>query len=341
MDIFLDGHKRCRRRRSCSTLTPPTTRSTASKKVGSSMATTTAIATCRSTSSAERSSSVGAKLRPANIDGPAGAVDEVARIVARIRARRPKVTDRAARRFRLLPRGADGVVRGRGCGLPLRPGANARRKAVLAPEAWEAARLCRTTGKAARLFRDFAYQTETSWSRPRRVVGTTEYLPRRCQSAFRERPAWARKDRRPRASTKISIAPAARWKTASRNASSTCSPTARRRRPCRPANCACGSLRWLTCCSASCAGSRSATPSLPMPALGTVRLKLLKIGALVRRSVRRIKFAMDSGFPWQTEFALAYLYLQRGFPRWSSSTVPRPIQAPAPRHVPVRARLSP
>ena len=48
---------------------------------------------------------------------------------------------------------------------------------------------------------------------------------------------------------------------------------------------------------------------------GTIRLKLLKIGALVRRSVRRIKFAMASGFPWQTEFALAYLYLQRAFPR--------------------------
>ena len=47
----------------------------------------------------------------------------------------------------------------------------------------------------------------------------------------------------PAASTKISIAPAARWKTASRNASSTCSPTARRRRPCRPTNCACGSRR--------------------------------------------------------------------------------------------------
>ena len=50
-------------------------------------------------------------------------------------------------------------------------------EAVLAPEAWEAARLCRTTGKAARLFRDFAYQTETSWSRPRRVVGKAEHLP--------------------------------------------------------------------------------------------------------------------------------------------------------------------
>ena len=39
---------------------------------------------------------------------------------------------------------------------------------------------------------------------------------------------------------------------------------------------------------------------------GTIRLKLLKIGALVRRSVRRIKFAMASGFPSHNEFALAY-----------------------------------
>ena len=48
---------------------------------------------------------------------------------------------------------------------------------------------------------------------------------------------------------------------------------------------------------------------------GTIRLKLLKIGALVRRSVRRIKFAMASGFPWRNEFALAYVYLERAFPR--------------------------
>ena len=60
---------------------------------------------------------------------------------------------------------------------------------------------------------------------------------------------------------------------------------------------------------------RSARHTQFADATGTIRLKLLKIGALVRRSVRRIKFAMASGFPWQTEFALAYLYLQRAFPR--------------------------
>jgi Transposase DDE domain group 1 len=41
---------------------------------------------------------------------------------------------------------------------------------------------------------------------------------------------------------------------------------------------------------------------------GTIRLKLLKLGALVRLSVRRIKLAMASACPWQ-EFALAHLRL--------------------------------
>ena len=44
---------------------------------------------------------------------------------------------------------------------------------------------------------------------------------------------------------------------------------------------------------------------------GTIRLKLLKIGAQVRRSVRRIKVAMASACPYQAEYHLAYLYLRR------------------------------
>ena len=42
---------------------------------------------------------------------------------------------------------------------------------------------------------------------------------------------------------------------------------------------------------------------------GTIRLKLLKIGALVRISVRRIKIAMASACPYQSEFALAHARL--------------------------------
>jgi hypothetical protein len=43
---------------------------------------------------------------------------------------------------------------------------------------------------------------------------------------------------------------------------------------------------------------------------GTIRLKLLKLGALVRVSVRRIKVAMASACPYQNEFALAYARLR-------------------------------
>ena len=42
---------------------------------------------------------------------------------------------------------------------------------------------------------------------------------------------------------------------------------------------------------------------------GTIRLKLLKIGALVRTSVRRIKFAMASSCPYQRDFAGAHAQL--------------------------------
>ena len=42
---------------------------------------------------------------------------------------------------------------------------------------------------------------------------------------------------------------------------------------------------------------------------GTIRLKLLKIGALVHTSVRRVKFAMASGCPYHRDFALAHAQL--------------------------------
>jgi Transposase DDE domain group 1 len=44
---------------------------------------------------------------------------------------------------------------------------------------------------------------------------------------------------------------------------------------------------------------------------GTIRRKLLKIGALVRLSVRRVTLAMASACPFQHEFALAHALLRR------------------------------
>jgi hypothetical protein len=42
---------------------------------------------------------------------------------------------------------------------------------------------------------------------------------------------------------------------------------------------------------------------------GRIRLALMKVAALVRISVRRIKFAMSSAFPYQAEFRAAHARL--------------------------------
>ncbi len=65
-------------------------------------------------------------------------------------------------------------------------------------------------------------------------------------------------------STRRFIAPAARWKTGSRNASSISMPIAPQPTRCRQISCAFGSPRWPTCYSAHCGGSGSPT-RLPTP----------------------------------------------------------------------------
>jgi hypothetical protein len=42
---------------------------------------------------------------------------------------------------------------------------------------------------------------------------------------------------------------------------------------------------------------------------GTIRLRLLNVGALITTSVRRIKVAMTSAYPWRDEWELAHAFL--------------------------------
>ncbi len=53
---------------------------------------------------------------------------------------------------------------------------NKRLKGVIAEEMEKAKDLYKETGHAARLFKDFRYQTLKSWSKERRVVGKAECL---------------------------------------------------------------------------------------------------------------------------------------------------------------------
>jgi len=117
-----------------------------------------------------------AKLRQSNIDGAAGATEEVARIVARIRQQWPQV--------RIIVRGDSGFCReglmgwceAHGVDYILGLARNKRLQEQLAPQMEAAKQKFAETGESAREFADFRYKTLKSWSKERRVVGKAEYL---------------------------------------------------------------------------------------------------------------------------------------------------------------------
>jgi len=117
-----------------------------------------------------------AKLRPSNIDASAGTVGELQRIVPTIRAAWPEV--------KILIRGDSGFCRDgimawcerENVGFILGLAKNTRLIDLLASEMQQAKELFEQTGAAARVFKDFEYQTLDSWARARRTVGKAEHL---------------------------------------------------------------------------------------------------------------------------------------------------------------------
>ena len=117
-----------------------------------------------------------ARLRPAYEDPAAGAIEEVARIVAQLRRAWPGT--------RIVLRGDSGFCRealmrwceDHGVDYLFGLARNARLARALGAALQEARGVYERTARAARRFRDFEYRTRKSWSRPRRVVGKAEYL---------------------------------------------------------------------------------------------------------------------------------------------------------------------
>ena len=117
-----------------------------------------------------------ARLRAANQDGAAGTVEELVRIVERIRSRWPKT--------RIIVRGDSGFCRedllswceAQSIEYVLGVPKNSRLKAIIAEEMAQARSQYEATEQAARVFKDFRYQTRTSWSCERRVIGKAEHL---------------------------------------------------------------------------------------------------------------------------------------------------------------------
>lgn len=125
-----------------------------------------------------------ARLREAKIDASFGAVAELERIVAQIRQRWPEV--------RIIVRGDSGFAReelmswceSHGVDFVFGLARNSRLQRALGGELTQARTLFEESGKAARVFKDFVYRTKKSWSRQRRVVGKAEHLPKGANPRF-------------------------------------------------------------------------------------------------------------------------------------------------------------
>ncbi|GAH77255.1 unnamed protein product, partial [marine sediment metagenome] len=61
---------------------------------------------------------------------------------------------------------------------------NRRLEKELAAELTQAKKMCEATDEPARVFKDFTYRTRDSWSRERRVVGKAEHLPKGANPRF-------------------------------------------------------------------------------------------------------------------------------------------------------------
>src|SRR5262249_3760379 len=155
---------------------------------------------------------LAAKLRPANIDASAGAVEEVARLVAQIRARWPRV--------RIVLRADSGFARdalmrwceANGVDFLFGLARNERLVTEIAAELGAAEAGSKVPGQPARRFKEFSWSTRDSWSRPRRVVAKAEWTRGAANPRFVV--TWAPRRPRPNRSMRRSTAPAATWKTA-------------------------------------------------------------------------------------------------------------------------------
>ena len=119
-----------------------------------------------------------ALLRPVDLDTATGACKHLARIVARLRQCWPQVPN--------MDRGDSGLCREHqmrrceqnGVDYVIGLAKNARLLKALEAELQQAQQLSAHTRQPARVFKDFTYSTFNSWRRERRGVGKAEYLPK-------------------------------------------------------------------------------------------------------------------------------------------------------------------
>jgi hypothetical protein len=261
-----------------------------------------------------------ARLRPANRDVAAGSVEEVERIVAQLRRRWPRV--------KIVLRADSGVLTDRSSSvgwdaafcrdalmawyevqLPKIDYAfglarNTRLGKIVGAPMHQARTLHQTTGKAARVFTEFQYKTRTSWSCARRVVAKCEHLDKGENPRFvvtsltpeewsaqdlYEKFYCARGEMENRIKEQMCLF-------ADRLSSGEMKGNQLRLYFSALAYTLMEALRRLGLKGTEWAEAQ----------VDTIRLKLLKIGALVRVSVRRVVLQLSSAYPWKDRYAQVF-----------------------------------
>ena len=248
---------------------------------------------------------LAAKLRRSNIDASKGAEQDVERIITQIRKTWPKV--------RIILRADSGFARNTlmdWCeankvdyifGLARNP----RLEKKIAPALEEACLACQARGEPARVFRDFLWSTKDTWTRRRRVIGKAEWTlkgknPRFIVTSLKAK-GWKAKDLYEnlycaRGDMENRIKECQLDLYADRTSAHTMRANQLRLWF--------ASFAYVLICALRRIGLKHTT--LAEATCGTIRLKLLKIGAQIRVSVRRIKIAMASACPNVQEFTLAH-----------------------------------
>jgi Transposase DDE domain group 1 len=253
---------------------------------------------------------LAAKLRRSNIDASAGAVGEAARIVGQIRARWPRVE--------ILLRADSGFAReelmawceAHGVDYVFGLARNERLVSAIAAELAVAKAESLAQGGPARRFADFFWRTLDSWSRSRRVVAKAEHLakgpnPRFVVTSLPASEIDARSLYEDVYCARGEVENRIKEQQLDLFADRTSAATMRANQ----LRLWFASFAYVLLDALRRIGLRHT--QFATATCGTIRLKLLKIGAQVRTSVRRIKVAMASACPYQAEYHLAYLYLKR------------------------------
>jgi hypothetical protein len=249
-----------------------------------------------------------ARLRPANKDAAAGSVEEVERIVTQVRERWPET--------RIVLRADSGFCREElmaWCEANLVDYAfglarNQRLAKIVGAQMHQARLLHQATGKAARVFAEFAYRTHKSWSCSRRVVAKAEYLDKGENPRFVVTSLTAEQWPAQELYEKFYCA---RGEMENRIKEQMCLFADRLSTDEMKGN------RLRLYFSALAYTLMEALRRLGLQAtewaeaqVDTIRLKLLKIGALVRVSARRVMLQLSSTYPWKDQYAAAFQALR-------------------------------